>query len=63
MSGFQSNKHLGASPTTAAPSDKSDRAIIHQAGHQSSRVLERHIRAEAVFRENAAAHVGYPWGW
>ena len=63
MSGLQSDKLLGASPTTAAATaDMSGRAIMRQTGHKSSRVLEWHIREGSLFRENAAANVGlYMW--
>ena len=59
MHDFQSNKLLGeATMTAAGMAAMSDRAIMRQAGHQLSRVLERYIRVGSLSRENAAAHVG-----
>ena len=45
--------------TSAAAADVPERVIAQQTGHRSMTVLRRYITSGSLFRENAAARVGF----
>jgi hypothetical protein len=47
-------------PLSAMQDDRVlERSIMNQTGHRSSAMVRRHIRDGSLFRENAAANVGF----
>jgi integrase len=49
---------LRAGLATSAAAGKSERAIMHQAGHRSVTTVRRYIRDGNLFRENAVHKIG-----
>jgi integrase len=61
--GLDASKYSGHSlrsgfATAAAIAGASERAIMNQTGHQSSKMVRRYIRDGNLFRDNAAAKLG-----
>jgi integrase len=61
--GLDPSKYSGHSlrsgfATAAAIAGASERAIMNQTGHQSSKMVRRYIRDGNLFRDNAAAKLG-----
>ena len=61
--GLEASKYSGHSlrsgfATAAAIAGASERSIMNQTGHQSSKMVRRYIRDGNLFRDNAAAKLG-----